>query len=389
MHKIEITSLNLKNYQQFLIDFSPIAHLLNFNTPEEILYIKDYCIRNLKKYNQIQIQEQQNKSIINQHRKKWYNTQFKAFENNTSGTTGPSFKYLIWKDIYNNIEGSSHYKAVANENGINECRNVLHLHKSQIIDGTDLIKTSQTNNPILSYGFGTQTTVHQVLINSLFIEDNQKYHEQLLKYISNHEFDIISTDFTGIGNLVSIIKKLNYKKKIAKLVCNTNSKPNLKALEYLTKNGLIDSFSDHMRCWDGGATFMTCRYKTYHLLDGLAWAYSSNNKLISYDYYSLPSVFYDYWNGDEAEISNDYQQCKCGRYYRPFKFLNGRIKQVAYHDNETIFKSFERINQKVKRAEVIDKLIRIQTTEVIDLETKRIIRSELPNMMIQFIVEND
>ena len=88
--------------------------------------------------------------------------------------------------------------------------------------------------------------------------------------------------------------------------------------------GRADHVCDHMRCWDGGATFFTCKYKNYHLLDNLSWCEEADGKLISTDYFSIPSPFVRYWNGDMCSISKSYKRCECGRLYREFEFLENR-----------------------------------------------------------------
>jgi phenylacetate-coenzyme A ligase PaaK-like adenylate-forming protein len=80
-----------------------------------------------------------------------------------------------------------------------------------------------------------------------------------------------------------------------------------------------------MRCWDGGASFFTCKNGTYHLNDNFAWTIEGpDNKMISTDYFNLASPFINYYNGDLCKIENEYHKCSCGRYYRPFKMLQNR-----------------------------------------------------------------
>ena len=79
-----------------------------------------------------------------------------------------------------------------------------------------------------------------------------------------------------------------------------------------------------MRCWDGGATFFTCKFGTYHLLDNITYHKSIDNKLVTTDYFSLAAPFVNYWNGDICSIENEYLRCECGRLYRPFKMLENR-----------------------------------------------------------------
>jgi hypothetical protein len=80
-----------------------------------------------------------------------------------------------------------------------------------------------------------------------------------------------------------------------------------------------------MRCWDGGASFFTCKCRNYHLMDNLAWCEQGpDNELICTDYFNLASPFFRYWNGDYCTISTEYVRCECGRLYRDFEFLENR-----------------------------------------------------------------
>jgi hypothetical protein len=79
-----------------------------------------------------------------------------------------------------------------------------------------------------------------------------------------------------------------------------------------------------MRCWDGGATFFTCKFGTYHLLDNITSHKSIDNKLVTTDYFSLAAPFINYWNGDLCKIENEYLRCECGRLYHPFRMMENR-----------------------------------------------------------------
>lgn len=128
-----------------------------------------------------------------------------------------------------------------------------------------------------------------------------------------------------INRIAEYIKKHDFKKHFCYLLSHTSEFPILRDFEFLKSNGNISYNCDHMRCWDGGASFFTCKNGTYHLNDNFAWVIEGpDNKMISTDYFNLASPFINYWNGDLCEIDSEYRKCSCGRYYRPFKMLQNR-----------------------------------------------------------------
>jgi phenylacetate-coenzyme A ligase PaaK-like adenylate-forming protein len=143
-----------------------------------------------------------------------------------------------------------------------------------------------------------------------------------------------------------------------------------------------------MRCWDGGATFFTCKYNTYHLLDNLSWCDEYENKLISTDYFSFPSPFVNYWNGDYCEIKSNYKRCECGRLYRPFKFLQSRpfaIKGYIVHD---IYNNLIKLEiNSIKQIKCDYNNIIIISNKEIELEKKNIMKKQFEKINFKFIVE--
>jgi hypothetical protein len=81
-------------------------------------------------------------------------------------------------------------------------------------------------------------------------------------------------------------------------------------LSKLTNLGL--DVRDHMRCWDGGATFFTCSQGRVHWVDMLApvWT-NSRGELISSDAWNASHEFSSYSNGDLCQFGN-YELCSCG-----------------------------------------------------------------------------
>jgi len=378
---------SIDEFQNFLLSNASEAHLLNFQTVREIKKFRDYCLEGLRKH--IRIPDSSSKEKINEFRENWYNTEISSFENSTSGTTGERFKYLIWKDAYSLIEGNAHYRAVAEEFNLTPSNTIqLQLNKLEVCEDKQ-IRIIRTKNPILSHGFGETNPLHQAVANKTFVENPIKYYHDLLNYIKTNKFDILLTDGMNTRELVHYIQRLNFKGKVATLLSNTNSKIHEASVKFLIDNKHIDNFCDHMRCWDGGATFMTCKYNKYHLMDGLSWAYSKDSKLISSDYYSLPSVFYNYWSGDAAEVSEQYQLCECGRNYREFRFLNSRSKRSPYFDKDKVIEAMNIIKSKIIKVESVDLLLRIYTNMPVEMGFRKAVRNKLPGILVQFMVINE
>jgi hypothetical protein len=132
------------------------------------------------------------------------------------------------------------------------------------------------------------------------------------------------TPGSAVRSMCAEIKKYGFNGKICKLLSNTNEYMLPEDKDFLISNKFVDHICDHMRCWDGGGSFFDCKYGTSHLMDNMAWTIEKNEKLVATDYFSLPSPFVNFWNGDKCEIKNKYQRCQCGRLYRPFKFLENR-----------------------------------------------------------------
>lgn len=322
---------------------------------------------------------------------KWY----VDFPNSTIGLTGGStsgrkFEYQRWQSIYFNIEALNHYRMIVDEFNLPHACKVLYLELDQSFDKTFdyLTKIYRTDNVVLSHGLGQQAEVHEVIINRMYYENYYKFYQSIIEYATQQEIDIITAPGNIISALVWNIKRLKHRSKICKLLSNTNEKLDLDDIEYLEKHHLIDHWCDHMRCWDGGVTFFTCAHGTYHLIDSLAYAWSDDEyRLISNDFFSYPSPFIKYWNGDYTRIGSEYQRCACGRLYRSFEF--GRTRNFAVNttnaaDMQSII---HQIIDIVKRVETLEGFMRIVTTERVDKEMKALLRKQLSLFQINFIVE--
>ena len=247
----------------------------------------------------------------------------------TSGsTTGDPFKYYMDSLYFDFVQENSEFDIIRKEYGLNNKHiNLLNLLKYPYNPKFDEFFLEKTNysrhNKFNSFGSENFTTY---FINfEKYSDDPDWWHEQLLDFLKNQCFDIIVSAGHIINVLNKYIKKNNFKNKITYLLSNTTQALIKDDFEFLKINGNIVHYCDHMRCWDGGASFFTCKYGTYHLNDNFSWTtQGADNKLISTDYFNIAAPFLNYWNGDLCEIKEDHELCECGRYYRPFKMLQNR-----------------------------------------------------------------
>ncbi len=386
------------DYPTFLQKFVNHAHLLQYYTPTFIKEICQYLNTEITTFAQQNCPIYQSQSgVITKSELSdsalWYVNKWPTMLTSTSGsTTGERFSYKIWTETYNKIECDSHYKLILQEFKLNKPLQILYLMLDNAKNrNTELIKITKNNNIIMSHGQGLHATIHEVTQNQLYFDNYQLFYKEILDYLTNCNIDIILAPGNVIASLTWAVKHFQHTKPICQLLSNTGEKVDRSHLEYLRNNGIINNWCDHMRCWDGGVTFFTCQYNTYHLLDGLAWAYSDANRLISYDYFSLPSPFVNYWNGDYATIEEKYQQCKCGRYYRKFVIDRTRTTTINDMPNTRIRESLENspISSNIKRAEASGSFLRLFTTCTITPQRQRSLRKKLPEFTIDFIEESD
>jgi hypothetical protein len=246
----------------------------------------------------------------------------------TSGsTTGQPFYYYNDRKHFNDIQKTCEFDLILKEyNLYKKSLKILNLFKHPYNPKpTDffLETHNHSKHPFHCY-MATETNTFFVNWDE-YIDYPEKWHDQFLKFLSHHYFDIVLCSGPVVNILTRHIKKHNFVHKFAYLLSHTTEFPRIEDFEYLKNNGNIDCYCDHMRCWDGGASFFTCKFNTYHLNDNLAWVTQGpDNKMISTDYFNIVAPFVNYWNGDLCEIKDEYQLCECGRWYRPFKMLENR-----------------------------------------------------------------
>lgn len=373
------------------------VHSLQYLGGDKITTVCRHLSRELAKY------AQNNSPVYRTHmgvidkshlldKEKWYVGGFQAHAATTGGsTTNGRFHYTRWATHYNQIEGEAHYRAVLNEFGIDRPAQILYLMLDQTDDrdSDTLVNVHRTDNILISHGQGKHATVHEIVKNRLYYHDYFGFYDAIFAYLNEHKIDVILAPGQVITALAWNARRLRQTAPICRLLSNTGDKVSREDLDSL--EGIVPHWCDHMRCWDGGITFMTCKHGTAHLIDGLAWTRSDKKgRLISDDYYSLPSPFVNYWNGDYGTVGTEFKRCQCGRYYRDFQISRTRsVVMAGVHNHEIrdqILKTTVDTSG-IIRAENSGTFLRLFTKRPYSTDERRQIRLALPHLEINFVTE--
>jgi hypothetical protein len=244
----------------------------------------------------------------------------------TSGTTtGDRFEYLRWDTALQDIEVVNHYRMILKEFNLPVKPKVLYFLMNHTKGQQEVVKIYPESPTFTEQHGAVKAEVHFVEKNQTYIENRDKFFETLIDHLYVNPVDVILTNGQYVNSLLHYARKWGVNKPLATLLSNTCERMLPEDHKNLTEEGIVRHVCDHMRCWDGGAGFFTCRYGIYHLMDNLSHTYQGeNNMLISTDYFSFASPFVNYWNGDYVDIELAYKRCSCGRLYRPFRFLQSR-----------------------------------------------------------------
>jgi len=331
--------LNTKyeNNIEFADHYAKIAKNLLYQDPEIIVSVTeklkknilDFALKNTQIYrDHTEDKIYSRKDLLN--KSKW-ETEFLKEESKimrTSGSTsGEPFSYSIYKKYYNFIEDENQYGLILEEFDISKKHiDILILANLRYnpVMGPEQFYLMQEGKTFWSMHSHRAEASTRYFVNFSTYKDTEAWYKKLFELLNKKFFDVILTTGSIVNLLRHYIIKFNYNKKICKLLNQTTEFLIKEDIEFLKENNYIDNYCDSMRCWDGGATFFTCKYNNYHLMDNLSWVDSKENKLISTDYFSFSAPFINYWNGDLCEIENNYKQCMCLRHYRPFKMLESR-----------------------------------------------------------------
>lgn len=341
-----------RTYPELVQDYVDVCKDLMFSDPETILHTTACLKDNLERY------ARQNSPVYRAadaikwtdrttfDGKGWLIEGTDAQSMSTSGSsTGQKFGYWRWNPTFEFVEKICHYRMVLDEFGLAGSLKVLKLNPrgfyKEIVTGN----RSETLPYVDSHGTD-ESTVYLAQKTQLYMQNRTRYFQELANFSIENAIDVILGSGDVIHSFVHAIKSQKFDRKICTLLSNTGEPIHRADVNFLLKNRNIDSFCDHMRCWDGGASFFTCREGRYHLLDNLSWCEEYEGKLLSTDYFSVPSPFIRYWNGDLARIGSDYQKCNCGRWYREFHLLESRQFSFEGHTSGEILEGVKSLNIK-------------------------------------------
>lgn len=306
----------------------------------------------------------------------------------TSGsTTGLPFQYLRWEPFLYPIEADNHYDMIMDEFGMPESPKVMYFFNTSMYDPSlDVTVRGDSTNFMEHHGLKRRAEVHYPNFDR-FKQDRDGYLKRLLIYLRVNPMDVIFAPGPTLNAICHRMKR-DYTRifKVFGLVSNSNERLLPSDASFLMM-GYAGKVCDHMRCWDGGAGFWTCRHGTYHLMDNLSWCEEVDGKLVSTDYFSLPCPFVRYWNGDFCRITDTYKRCECGRLYRDFEFLENRPFSVKGRSITEIRETISMMGLKeVKRVTCSTDCIIITSIREIPESKKAFIRGR-HRMDFRFVVE--
>lgn len=305
----------------------------------------------------------------------------------TSGSmSGSPFSYLRWEPFLYFIEATNHYDLIMDEFDVKENPDVMYFfNTSRYEESKTVTVSSESDNFMEHHGIKRRANVHYVNF-SLFQSDKSRFFKELIGYLCENKIDVMFAPGPSTNSMCHHLREEGVKRKIVGLLSNSNEKLMAEDASFLL-DGYLDDICDHMRCWDGGATFFTCKHRNYHILDNISWCEEVDGKLISTDYFSIPSPFVRYWNGDFCRISDTYERCECGRLYRDFEFLENRPFSLKGRSIIEIKDAMESLKiRNIKQVRCSAESVEIVSYSPIQEDQKQILRSKF-RFNFKFTVE--
>lgn len=250
-----------------------------------------------------------------------------SVETHTSGSsTGFHFMYRRMKSTFESIEWDNHYDLVLDEFGIRKSPDILYFFPNHFKKSGDAAFFCEDSpQPYLnSHGRSRAARVHYANFD-VYKRDASGFFSEMFAYVSKNPMDVVFSAGPQINSMCHHMRKSGFSGAVGTLLSQTNERLLQDDASFLfLDNSYFKSVCDHMRCWDGGASFFTCRHGNYHLMDNLSWCEEIGGRLVSTDYFNFASPFVRYWNGDMCRIGSVFLRCDCGRLYREFEFLENR-----------------------------------------------------------------
>lgn len=261
-------------------------------------------------------------------RSKWYveEVRHRSVDTQTSGsTTGFQFRYRRMGDSFERIEWDNHYDMVLDEFGVGPEPHILYFfsHNSKKFGDLPVFFDHHPQPHLNSHGRSRRSFVHYANFD-MYKSEPGLFFSGLFDYVSKNPIDVLFSGGPQVNSMCHHVRKLGFAGVVAPLLSQTNERLLFEDADFLLGGGHCENVCDHMRCWDGGASFFTCRSGNLHLMDNLSWCEDVDGRLVSTDFFNFASPFVRYWNGDICLVGDFYSRCECGRLYRDFEFLDNR-----------------------------------------------------------------
>lgn len=368
---------------ELALEYLPLAGELLYASEDLVRYVTDLLTRNISSwavercpmYARLGVERVWAKPDLLDKRA-WFLPGFETADMATSGTTtGYQFEYRRWDVVLPWVEVENHYKMILREFGHGEGVKVLFLLLNYGRYPNEFVRVGRSDNFMERHG-ADDAEVHFVEGKELYRKSPDAFFEKVIDYlIGVGGVDVILTSGPHINTLARCCRRLGIKERLCGLLSNTYNPLAFEDADYLVERGIVGAVCNHMRCWDGGASFFTCRFGTYHLLDNLSWCREDNGRLISTDYFSFPNPFVNYWNGDYARIGTEYKRCECGRLYRPFVMERSRPFSVKGRCVEEWREGLREIGvQGIKRINCLGDYIEVFSEQDLSESDQRVVR---------------
>lgn len=322
---------------QLIEEYVPLCNKLLFENPSTICLVIDKLQKNIIDYAtkySLSYKDFQHNRIYDRTQlshNNWYVDQL-IRENqifHTSGSSsGQPFSYGVWNKYISFLEDACHYGMILDEFTIDKNKPKILMLKKLAYNPqhSEFLHEQKGPSPYTLHTHKSINSIRYFVKFDNYMTESDAWFDKVFEHTRHlMPFDIVMITGPIMSFLVRYLKKNSITIKIAKLMSQTGEFMRDTDKQYLIDNNYAEHVCNHMRCWDGGSSFFTCQYNTYHLLDNISWTRQGpDNKLICTDYFNFSAPFINYWNGDLCEIKDEYKLCECGRWYRPFKMLQNR-----------------------------------------------------------------
>ena len=238
-------------------------------------------------------------------------------EGSTGGVTAAAVRYPIWRDAIGEIEVWHHYRAVLIEHGLDPVQPMTIVREMPAGRARHCQWHPGRDEYTRSHGADCVTVIeHPYPCGG----ETATRCETLIAACQEHQCDVLVLNGSTMALFADWLRQGGTAMPACRLISATFESVDPRDAATLIESGFTGAVCDHMRCWDGGVTFLTCRFGRRHLLEHLGHAEMLDGRLVATDYFSLAAPFIRYWAGDHAQLGTKAIECECGRWSPAFEF---------------------------------------------------------------------